>query len=371
MRAAFVSEMNAAADEGLDGLLSAETGSAMQRAGVAELHELMSMFDKVVTLAFVRPPRSWRGSKCQQGLKDGGTMADFLTSVPAALYRGSIEPHDKVSPNVRLAVFHPSRMKDGCVLQTLLSMMDGERPAFANARAGRSNESMSMTGAKFFSMINGAQKAGALPADLPDALRRALGEGLMGDYLKAVFAEPRFIRPPNAMMRVLIPMPGPKFRLPVEVEAAAIKAEGDEIAWICDRLGEDLTAFDSDTDTPLPTLASFDRFDDEEVAAIVTTIETMNATITDPIEALLARGRKGKRRRVERYLNENGIEAPAENDSKPKAKARPAGRDAEAPAPQPGDRAAFREARRARMMERRAAAVEAKRAARRGDKAAE
>ncbi|WP_108660732.1 hypothetical protein [Acuticoccus kandeliae] len=354
MRAAFVSEMEAAAAEGIDGLVSAETGSGLQVQGVTEFRDILPMFDRMVSLAFVRPPRSWRRSSCQQGLKDGRVMADLNEAPPVTRYRSALGPHYRaLGRDVRVTLFHPTRMKDGCVLQTLLSMMDGARPALADARADRSNESMSLPAAKLFSALNLAQREKALPAFLPEPIRKALGEGIVAEYLESVYEEEGFVRLPNALMRGLIAVPGARFQLPIELERAAADGSAEDVAWVSARIGEDITALDVDEDeTPLE-LAAFERFDDQEVADIVATIRRTNETVLMPIEQLLGRRLKGKRRVVERYLREtNGEEEPAEAEGSP-------------------DRQARREARLAEVAARRAARVAEREAARdrRGGKA--
>ncbi|MCF3935945.1 hypothetical protein L1787_21380 [Acuticoccus sp. M5D2P5] len=273
----FLAEMESVAAEGSDALVSAEMGSSFTAEELVEMRETVGMFDRMVSLAFVRPPRAWVRSSCQQSLQLGMTMRDFLTRPRRPRYRRFFGPHDEVlGKDLRLVMFHPSTMKDGCILQTLLSMMDRDFSALAADRAPRANESISLTAAKILSIVNAAYQQKAIPAGLPKAVDAPLRSGHLGRCFAEAFAKAApGGRLPSAAARVLTSIKGPGFALPVEVEEAAMQMATGDLRWMSKRLGVDITTYDTNSAAPID-MASFETLSEDEAEAIATALERIN-----------------------------------------------------------------------------------------------
>ncbi|WP_108659514.1 hypothetical protein [Acuticoccus kandeliae] len=277
-RAAFIAEMQGAVDEGLDGLLSAENLSEMLAKELVALRDSLPMFDRFVVLGFARPPHAWNRSMVQQSLKDGVGFESHVQTPRVPVYSRRFGQHLAVfGDNVRLKIFHRSKLVEGCILQTLLTMMDGDRSALASARAPRVNESMSLTSAKLLVLLNEGQARRSF-AKLPGRIADELGRGFSGAFFEEAFAsEKPFTRYPQKFLSRILAIPGPKFQVPLEVEEAAAERVETEVGWISDLLGEDIRQFDDRQSGERMRLKEYATFSDAEVDAIVATIERINA----------------------------------------------------------------------------------------------
>ncbi|MBJ3775385.1 hypothetical protein [Acuticoccus mangrovi] len=304
MRAAFLAEMEAAIGAGSDAILSAETASTMSAAeAVATREALAPRLGPVTILALVRPPAAYVVSAAQQALSDGKAITQVVEAPRLPRYRERFAAHVDAfgRDRVRLAVFAPGLLVEGCPFQTLLGLMDTPRPALADLRAARANSSMSLTAAKFLSAIH-ASLAARRRVALPDPIVRAMEAGPVGAYLAhASAAEGRPPALPPVLMHHLVSIPGPRFALPCEI-AAHLAETGDGARWLADTFGLDVLGGDTPLGETIPA-ADFAHFDDGEVAAVAAALAEINAEITEPIEVLMERRRQGSQAAVRRYVH--------------------------------------------------------------------
>lgn len=306
MRAAFLNELKEGVAAGLDALVSAETAGSLSHAEATALRNLVApLFQRVLVLGFVRPPKGYVRSAAQQALRDGKTVEDLLAAPRAPRYRARFEPLVEVfgRQNVRLSVFRPDQLVDGCVLQSLVAMMDIDRRGLTHLRTERVNEAMSLTAGKLLSVLNAAQRAKELPSDLHPAVRERLLTGLCGAFLAHSFASKRpWTAYPTPMMKALVAIPGPSFVLPMEVESAAARASEGQAQWLSALLGVDINAFDNAEPTDAMTLEAFGRLSEEEALAIHATLDDLDARVAEPVDVLLERQETARRRAAERYV---------------------------------------------------------------------
>jgi hypothetical protein len=311
MRRAFLEDLALIADQGLDVIVSGEAASQFNAGQVAAARDVLATsFDRMVVLGLARPPLSFARSVTQQAVRTGRTLDQLLRNPPVPEYRRRFGPYFDVLPAsaVRLRLFRSDQLVEGCVLQTLLAMTDGDRSALSDARAERVNESLSLTAAKFVSLIQQSLAARALAREIPEPVRRALGEGFCGDFFAAVSrgeVPPKQL--PLAIRREIQATPGTPFLLPREVAGTVENLSAEDDAWLSQRLGLDVrdydTAFSQTSDSI--GFADFHRFDDEEVAAMIRSVEAINtaaAEAGETVDDVVSRLSWTRRRKTARYV---------------------------------------------------------------------
>lgn len=176
-----------AAADGLDVLMSAEMIAGLPVEGLERLAETVSArMDRIVTIALVRPPRAFARSQGQELVRQGHPVADLAARPPRANYAGRIGRPAKAlgADEVRLAVFHPSRLVDGCALRTLLALAGRDVRFLGDERLPRVNESMSLASAKLVSLLAESRRAGAFSPAIPEPVRRRLSRGSAGAFYR-------------------------------------------------------------------------------------------------------------------------------------------------------------------------------------------
>lgn len=264
--AAFEALCTRTAADGDDLLLSGEGLSHFPEPAVERVRaRLERHFDRVVVLAFARPPLSFARSAAQQRVRYRLTLADCVARPPLGQYRQRFEPYRKVfgEADVRLGLYHRAAMVDGCVLATAVSMLDGARPNLARERAAPRNTSVSMTAVKLLSAMHGAPAAdpfAALPAPVAAALMRKVGR-------RRAWLGPRPSpeRLAGAAKAVVVGVPGPPFRLPAEVAEAVLVAGAEDGRWLAQALGLALDEYDDRRDGEPLSLSDCARWSAEEI----------------------------------------------------------------------------------------------------------
>lgn len=310
LRRAWERDLAELAGSGHDALMSAETASLLAPSGLDALGRVLRRhFDRVVVLGLVRPPSGFLRSSMQQSLKGGNTFATLPQALPMPRYRRRFEPHRQVfgAENVRLRLFRADRLVDGCVLQTVLAMMDGDRSSLAGMRAERVNESMSLTGAKLLSALNATLRARAFSSSLPPAVVGPLREGVLGEFFETAFAQAGLSRSvPRPLLRAAVALSGPRFALPFEFEVLARERGAADDDWIGAILGEDVRDYPDAPDAMMPTFADCFAFTGDEVDRIVAALETVNAQTRQPLIAIETRTERQQRRRAQEFVAGTG-----------------------------------------------------------------
>ncbi|UOM36129.1 hypothetical protein [Acuticoccus sp. I52.16.1] len=247
----------AAAAAGHDLFLSGEGVGHFPQDACRDLRAfLLRYVDRIVVLAMVRPPRSFARSAAQQRVRYKLTFDDLAARPPVPTYAARFEQHRRVfgADAVRFAVYHRGGLVDGCILRTVLGMIERPLPSLAGERAPRENSAVSMTAIKLLSALNG--RDGDPLAVLPPSIASLLTEGGGG-------------RSVEALRRAVVGVPGPPFRLPVEVAAAVDAALAEDRAYVDAVLGVPIDSFDDRRDIAgAPRLADMARFSPDEVDAV-------------------------------------------------------------------------------------------------------
>lgn len=257
------------AAEGRDVLVS---GEALWRTDEAALGALRAAIrphvDAIVVLALVRPPAAYARSVAQQLLKVRGaaTLEEIAQQPPRAEY-ARLERFARVfgPDNVRVRLFAPASLADGCILQTVLEMIGGARERLRGERAERINESISATAAKLLSALNQSCRLGRPAPALPAPVATRLAGGPLGRLLatreRHNFA---WVLLPAALRQPVLRLAGPRFRLPREAAGRLAAPDAD---WLAARHGIDVAAADERADDG-PPLAESSRFAADEVAEV-------------------------------------------------------------------------------------------------------
>lgn len=272
MAAAFRAFLADARRRERDVLLSAEGASRFPAAKLARFAEAVRPYaDRIVIVGFVRPPRSFVDSLAQERLKQGAPLEDLSSRPPAPAYRRRFGAHAAVfgADNVRLRPFHRSTLEDGCLLRTLLVMIDRDPDRLARGAAPVVNTSMSLAAGKLVAAVNRWMRDGTPPAHLPEAVRAAIAGSPVAPFVERTLSRPGGNASwPKAEREVLGAIDGARFRAPAEVRAAALAGVAEDLGWLSERFGMDLAPLDSPAAPPPPSLADFGRFDAAEIAAI-------------------------------------------------------------------------------------------------------
>lgn len=281
------------ADTGGDALVSAESASDLSAAQVRRLCSKELRAYRVEALALVRPPASFARSSAQQRLRGGFPLERMVEKPPLPHYRGRFEKYVELlgRDRVQLEIFHPARMIDGDPAKTLLAMMG--RGAMAGMTTERFNESVSATAAKLLSILGAAiddsARLGSLPAPVLAALR-ALPAKRYG-FAGVESGEAPGARIPRRLMRLVQRIPGPPFGLPGEIRDAAVEASREDVAWINELLGTDITRFDDAPNGDAPRLRAMEEFDQAEIETIAGHLAAAPRHGPKFAEILAARGR--------------------------------------------------------------------------------
>lgn len=263
LRAELAALAAATAAEGHDLLLSGEGMGQFSSAACAALRETLAPFERIVVLGQLRPPRSFARSAAQQRVRFQFSFAALAARPPLPSYRNRFAAFVEAfgRENVRLGVFHPSRLVDGCAFRTLVAMIDRPLPSLADERASVLNSAMSMTAAKVLSALHSAANGGAL--DLPPAVANALAPpGRFGRRRPFDPSAP-------ALRQKAIRIPGPRFAVPFEILTAVDDAVSDDAAYAERLLGEPLGPLDDAPSDNALRLADVATWSDAEIDAAV------------------------------------------------------------------------------------------------------
>lgn len=333
LREAFAKDLAANAAQGLDVIISGENASHLAPAECEALVEfLRGLFGRVVVLGLVRAPVAFAGSMAQQALRGGRRLEEFVDAPVLPRYRDRFGHYFACADEVRLHAFRRDSLRDGCVLQTLLAMMDGDRSALADARAPRVNESASATAATLLSLINRSLVEGRLADELPEVVRRPLSEGFCGEFVAAAIrGDSPKNRLPSPMLRAILGMPGPRFVLPRELAVPVEKRCAEDAAWVSAILGEDIR--DGDTPThDLPPLSEVMRLSPADAEAVATTLSEVNEAMQHSWAETEAAEADARRRKADAYArNPAGVVRRRAAAPKAPAKARPKAAPKKAP----------------------------------------
>ena len=288
MRRDFEADIREALSGGRDMIVSGENATHFKPEDVAAAAAFFgALADRVVILGLVRPPMAFTTSIVQQALRGGGRMIEDFADAPARpQYAKRFAPFLESFGDVRLRLFRDDTLVAGCALPTLVAMMDGERPALRDVRADRVNQTMNMTAAKFFSLANESLRQRRFVPELPAEVRAALSTGSCGAFFEAAFSDKERTRhlPPTLRLAVTaVPGGEQRFALPREIAERIPALAGEDTEWMSRVLGTEIADFNTDAIAAAPSLDAFRQFDGEEVAALVTVIEGVNAQAHEPV----------------------------------------------------------------------------------------
>lgn len=211
-------------------VISSEMLAGLPPAPLERLRELLATYAEMVkVVAYVRHPVAQAVSLAQQLIKSGGsTRAELEAGPKRRSYARRLAIHVSVfgRENVIVHVFEPKRLVGGRVQPDFFRTIGFEAPADALVTVD-SNPSLSMPGAVLADLIN--QQAGRRPRT--------------GHFIYSV--------------------PGGKFSLPAEALHDAEEKGREDVSYLRDMFGIELTR---PTIAPRGPLASY--FTDEVVAAI-------------------------------------------------------------------------------------------------------
>ena len=310
LRTALDNELATNAAAGRDVILSGEGASDFAREDVAALAAFAHRhFARVVVLALVRPPHAFVRSLTQQQVKMGAQLEAFVAQPRLARYRRAFEPYLATfgAANVRLGLYSAATLRDGCILQTLLAMMDRERPSLANARSERANRTISLTAAKLLSLLGESVREGRFSPAIPGPVRERLASGACGTHFARALSDPEAARalPPPIRSRINS-LRGPKFLLPGETVRRIEAASVEDDAWICDLMGTDVRDYHLDAQEASFDVEAYRCFDDAEVAEMCSRLDAANAALDTPVDELMGREEDVRRTKMAAYLGALG-----------------------------------------------------------------
>ena len=278
---------------GDDVLLTGEAMTTLSADGWRRLEAALGPgFDRIVVVAFVRPPAAFADSVGQERLVNGRGLSDLVARPPRAAYRRFFRPAIGCfgESAVRFRLFHRDHFRNGSLLETFLAAIDRAGSGEPPRDGPRLNASVSLPAGKLLACLNDAMLARRSPAGLPPpvlvrlregAYRRAIADLLARDTDRLVW--------PAAILSRFEAIPGPPFRLPAEVwqRTAAIGAR--DVLWMSERIGLDVAALEADR-RERPDLAAFGAFDPAETASISATLAAGPPTWRYLAERHLTRG---------------------------------------------------------------------------------
>lgn len=285
-------------EQGLDGLVSGEAIPLIDYEGLCALRDFVRpYFDEIAVIGFLRPPLSFTRSSSQQRLKTGASLMEITRVPPPTRYRQVARVSEVFGrENLRIRVFHRDEMVDGCLLQTVLSMMGGDRSALKEDRAPRVNESMSLTAAKLFSELNYSIHEGALSERLPPEVAKRFESGRLAEvYRQLRPSSPHSIRLPEAWRTMLLGVPGPKFVLARGAIQRALKKSAPEVAQVKEILGIDLAAADEPVPDDAPTIEMLRTFSADEVERICVQLDRAATSMMSSAELSERHARRQER----------------------------------------------------------------------------
>ncbi|MRX49774.1 hypothetical protein GI374_04770 [Paracoccus sp. S-4012] len=183
-----------------------EDGRGRLRAAV-----LAAGFDRLRIVIYVRPPLDWWNSLVQQRTK---TQPRAEAETGNTSYRALMEPVLTLFPEAEaeLRLFDPAGFAGGSLLADFLDAAGIPAELAADVEEVRANPSLSAEATDFLDRMQ----------------RQARGSDPIGRW----FVE-RYLRPYLSG--------GGRFGLPRETLAAMIEANRDDIAWLSERMGRDMT----------------------------------------------------------------------------------------------------------------------------------
>jgi hypothetical protein len=229
-----------------DFILSGELLSTLHRPSIEDLHARMTpMFDEVLVVGYVRPPRSFVNSWAQQRLQRGISLPEMLLgAAPAPRYRAMFEKWIDLfgSDNVVLRLFHPSALHDANLLSDFARTIGLPGEFVQDAADLVTNTSIDMPTGNLLAALNG--------------ILYRIGKGR--------------IRRERIMFKVLRHLKGvddSRYRLPYAIEEQILQANADQIRWIeevmnvtfddlDDPVNPDQNPFDADAPSPEFELAA-------------------------------------------------------------------------------------------------------------------
>lgn len=231
-----------ASSEELDALVSGENISTFTEEGLGRLYSCaMEYFDRVVVIAFIRPPKSFINSATVQRVQGGNSLRSLCEKPALPRYRPRFHKFLTLfgRENVRFKIFSSSLLLDGCPFQTLLSQIDRDLSALAEERAPQLNMSFSILAVKALSSFIDANP------DIP-----------IQSYLEKI-------------VPTLSTLEGARFLLPTEVMKAAEYRMEQDVRWMESVLGQPLSPWDSPPHSISASVASLFSFDASEVGSII------------------------------------------------------------------------------------------------------
>lgn len=181
-----------------------------EEAVVSLRNYLITLFDEIKVIGYVRPPAQYKNSRFQERIKHRTNR--FVTE--KINYRGKFEKFDKVfgQENVILRKFDPSTFPNHCAVADFCQQVGIKLPE--NVKVQRLNESLSR------------DACGILYA------YRKFDSGLNADK--------HVIKEVNYLIRALQMMRGHKLAFSASIIKSALEHEKDDILWMENRLQESL-----------------------------------------------------------------------------------------------------------------------------------
>jgi len=192
-------------------VISGEGISELARHEISDLIRALDPAGAVQAVAYVRPPKALLSSNVQQQLKAG---ADHLDPAAAPPNYRRFENFDRVlgRESVSLWKFDPARFPDGDVVRDFCARLGLDLP---EEKIIRRNDALSLPAA---AILFAYRRFG-----------RGYGTG------------PTVVRENNALVAALREVPGPPLRLADEILAPALADIADDVRWMEERLGEELS----------------------------------------------------------------------------------------------------------------------------------
>ncbi|XWN31989.1 MAG: hypothetical protein ROR55_02410 [Devosia sp.] len=276
LRAEFEAYLAKTANDGLDGIISGEDIAIVGVSGLTTLRDLaLQHFSNIVVVALVRPPRSFMHSAAQQLIKSGSTLASFAADPPAPSYRGRFGPLIEVfgQDNVRFTLYTQQMRREKAIVPTLLRMIDREGVTFDDVGPQSANVALPQTAAKLLLMVNAKLRKRQRPDGLPAPIADALADGPFAEFVdKAVTARGEGFRWPGKIVRKLQAVPGPSFRLPLEIIEKGLETGASSTEWMSQTMGVDIAAADEPASPSSPDAADLSALSEAEVADICTAL---------------------------------------------------------------------------------------------------
>lgn len=176
------------------------------------------LVDEITVVAYVRAPQDMVNSNCAQALKGGETFTSLERNLPKPLYKRRLEKFDNVfgAEAVKIRVYQSNTN----IVHDFLRLVGFEALDEVNADVDRENVSISMAGAKFLNIIN-----------------ETFPLFTMNDGVRTLSREFDLVPTASAIE-------GDRFKVPVEWLNECLQVAKDEIEWLNQRIGDDISKYD-------------------------------------------------------------------------------------------------------------------------------